>query len=542
MKLLYTFLLLSIYFSSNAQPCSPGDALIDLNVNNINARLRNSGDFWWDGSNGRYITPADGIDEVSAIFAGGLWIGGLDTNGSLKLAAVQYRTGANGDYYPGPLKDSNGQAFEDGCTNWDRFWLVNKSEIDAHFIDFYDGTIDNKIDNIYSWPGRNNPHFESFVGFPIPINQKFAPFFDNDQDGNYNPDNGDFPIIKGDQSIWWVFNDNAGIHGLTNAMPIQIEVHAMAYAFANGDNEHLNNATFYDFELFNKGADKFRDAFIGLWVDFDLGCTDDDYIGYNEEYQMMYVYNEDDIDGLENLDCGVDTYGDKIPLLGIKKIDKNSVTSHIAINRDDSAGYPPMDPQTDVEFYNNLKGFWRDGTPITYGGSGFSTMSTDSTKFLFSGDPSDENGWSMCTADLPFDDRRSLMTSAMPDLLPGQSTTASYAVIYADNVPHPCPSLDRLKEAADAVCDAVLSSSETSISKANFTVSPNPAMDIIKIRSENHIQSIKVIDLNGQIVISDNSYMAKIKIFDISSLPASIYFISIKDDQGNVAIEKIIKN
>lgn len=133
MKLIITFFLFAIYFSSSAQSCSPGEALIDLNVNNINAKLRNSGDLWWDGQDGKYLTPADGIDEVSAIFAGGLWIGGVDPNGSLKLAAVQYRTGSNGDYYPGPLQDNNGQAFEDGCTNWDRFWVVNKSEVDAHF-------------------------------------------------------------------------------------------------------------------------------------------------------------------------------------------------------------------------------------------------------------------------------------------------------------------------------------------------------------------------------------------------------------------------
>lgn len=361
-------------------------------------------------------------------------------------------------------------------------------------------------------------------------------------DGSYNPDNGDFPLIKGDQSIWWVFNDNSGIHGLTHAAAIQIEVQAMAYAFASDSNEDLNNATFYDFNMTNKATDELRDAFVGLWVDFDLGCGDDDFLGYDEEFQMMYVYNKDDYDGDEEDGCYSTAYGNNIPILGIKKIDGNKVTSHLTINRDDSVGYTPMDPQSDAEFYNNLKGLWKDGTPITYGGSGFHPMSTDSTKFLFSGDPSNENEWSMCTSDLPFDDRRSLMSSAMPDLQPGQSTTASYAVIYVNDIEYPCPSLDRLKDAADAVCEAVLSSSEELVSKVNFTVSPNPATDMITITSKNSIQTINLINVNGQNLLTDNSGLSKVKILDVSSLPASIYFISIKDDQGNVAIEKLVKN
>lgn len=545
MKLFYTFLLSIFFFSSFAQGCLPGDAYINLNVNNINAGLRNSGDLWWNGQDGRYITPSDGINEVSAIFAAGLWIGGVDPVGNLKLAAVQYRTGSNGDYYPGPL-DANGQAFENGCVDWDRFWIVNKSDVDSHFSDFNDGSIDNKIENIYSWPGRNNPHFESYLGFPIPADQKLAPFFDNDQDGNYNPDNGDFPLIKGDQSIWWVFNDNAGVHGHTNATAMQMEIHAMAYAFASNSNEDLNNATFYDFEMINKGTEPLIDGFVGLWVDFDLGCNEDDFIGYDKESQMMYVYNEDAVDGLPEGGCfGVNPYVGNIPMLGIKKIDGDvhPVTSFAVNNR--GVSNPPQataDPSNATEFYNYLRGLWGDGTAMTYGGSGFDPASTDTINFAFNGDPSDDTAWSMCTADLSVDDRRAIMSAAMPDLQPGQSTTASYAVIYADNIDYPCPSLDRLKEAADAVCDAVMTSTEVPISKVTFTVSPNPATDVIKISSENLISSVKVIDLSGQVVLIDNGNNEKIKTLDISSLAPSIYLISIQDDRGNIAIEKMVKN
>lgn len=548
MKFTITIFLLSFCFCAFGQNCdSYGDAQIDLNVNNISARLLNSGDLWWDGNEGKYITPADGMLNVSAIFAGALWIGGLDPSNNIKLAGQTYR-GSNGDtdYYPGPLNEL-GQTSLDDCSNWDRFWMVNKSEVDAHILDFNDGAIDQQIDNIYGWPGRNNPHFESIFNFPLPTGQKLAPFFDNDQDGDYNPDNGDYPLIKGDQSIWWVFNDNGGPHRVTFATPMQIEVHAMAYAYTNGNNEDLNNSTFYDFELINKASESLLDGYIGLWVDFDLGCYEDDYVGYDEEYQMMYVYNTDATDGSNGTQCsgGVNTYGDNIPMVGIKKIDGdiNPVSSYVAQNN--GATDPPVattDPDTGNEFYNYLRGVWRDGTPMTFGGSGFNPTSTDTVKFIFNGDPSDEAGWSMCTANLPLGDRRSLMSSAMPDLSPGQSITASYAVIYVSDITYPCPSLDRLKDAADNVCNVVMTSSEAPISTANFTISPNPVMDIIKITSDNFIQSIKVLDLNGQAVIVDDGPRNKIKAFDISNLPPSIYLISITDDNGNVGIEKIVKN
>lgn len=546
MKSILTSLLLVICFSSTAQDCEDsGSAQEELNVNNINALLRNSGDFWWGGPDvGRYITPSEGIEEVSAINTGALWIGGEDENGNLKLSAQQYRSVGKTDFYPGPLSDNSGAAFEDGCTNWDRFWIVNKSEVDAHILDLNDGSIDIQIENIYSWPGRNNPHFEPLLGFPIPENQKLAPFFDNDQDGNYNPDNGDFPLIKGDQSIWWVFNDNAGSHNYTNATPIEVEIHVLAYAFASDDNEDLNNATFYDFEIINKSKNSLNDGFIGLWVDFSLGCPDDDYIGYNEEYQMMYVYNEDVVDGIPGFSCGdiINTYGDNIPIVGIKKMDGevNPVTSYsIQLWGGDNPA-PVNPPNSDEEYYNFLKGLWGDGRAMTYGGSGFNPSSLDTTFYLYSGDPSEDEEWSLCTAYLPFATRVSLMSSAMPDLQPGQSTTASYAVIYADNIDYPCPSLDRLKEAADAVCDGLMTSNETSISMVNFTISPNPAMDFIKITSDNFLQSVKVIDLSGQVVLVENGRNEKVKTLDIGSLPPSIYLVSVQDDQGNVAVEKVL--
>ena len=77
--------------------CSGSSSQIDLNINNVRARILGGGSMWWDLSNGRYIVPnvAPGEKEVSSIFAAGLWIGGYDAANNLKLAAQTYRQNGN---------------------------------------------------------------------------------------------------------------------------------------------------------------------------------------------------------------------------------------------------------------------------------------------------------------------------------------------------------------------------------------------------------------------------------------------------------------
>jgi len=527
-----------------SQECnSYGDAQIDLHVNNVKARLLNSGDLWWDGADGKYIAPAkeQSFLEVSAIYAGALWFGGTNPNGDLKLAAQRYRFDNRTDFFPGPLKLGADSPTGDDCENWDRFWVVNKSDVDDHIADYNDNNkIDNPNPNVYSWPGKNNPSFMDNNGFELPADHSLAPFFDKDGNGDYNPDQGDYPLIKGDQSIWWVFNDLAGNHNVSFSSPMAIEVQAMAYAEASLD-ENINNATYYDFKITNQGTEDLIDSYMGLWVDFDLGCPDDDYMGYDEEYQMMYAYNQDILDGNGQGFCpSINTYAENIPMIGIRQINNanNPVSSFHIYNR----GEPFLDgPDLDFEYYNILRGFWKDGIAMTYGGLGFDPASTDSVSYLFTGDPSDENAWSMCTTNLPFYDRKCVMSTSMKTLQPGQSFTNTYAVIFVENVEHPCPSLDKIKEAADAVTNNVVSSNENVIQALEIEISPNPAYDFLNINSDQPIQNIQVLNINGQVLIDQyNGNNTASYILNLQNLNDGFYFVCVKGQSGSLKIEKFI--
>jgi hypothetical protein len=90
---------------AKAQSCPPATAFDYLDVNNVKARINNGGDMWWDLVNdAEYFVPQAG--NVSAQFAGALWIGGIDDEGNLHVAAQTYRQTGN-DFFPGPL-DANG--------------------------------------------------------------------------------------------------------------------------------------------------------------------------------------------------------------------------------------------------------------------------------------------------------------------------------------------------------------------------------------------------------------------------------------------------
>ncbi|MEM9548603.1 MAG: hypothetical protein AAGA77_21635 [Bacteroidota bacterium] len=496
-----------VQLSGTRFDCQPSTASYCMEINNVRAGLLAAGDMWWDLQNGKYIVPkpAQGFPEVSSIFASGIWIGGVDPNGAIKLAGVTYRNGDNTDYYSGPL-DQNGQTDLEKCSDWDRHFVVKGDNIRLHLSQFQESQqqgieydCDLIPDDVKYWPARGNPYFNEEFDFELP-DQNLADFWDQNGDGIYNPCNGDHPITSqrgcenygqfADEIVFWMFNDNGGPHRLSLATPIQMEVQAHAFAFVTTD--ELNDMTFYKFKLLNKASDDIRDCYFGLWVDPDLGCSEDDYIGCDVSRSLAYVYNEDDEDGSPGSSCpgGINTYGENIPLVGIDlfrgprgpKVFKRDQDGNILqdengnkILLDPTPGTgeqdtivelgmssftyqnrgvsnPPeatRDPEIDFEFYNILQGKWKDGTPITFGGSGFDPASADTVKYVFSDEPGDPFGWSMCTADLPFDDRRFVMATGPLLLQPGAVNEMVLGVPFVPDIDYPCPSIQRLQFADD---------------------------------------------------------------------------------------------
>jgi plastocyanin len=64
------------------------------------------------------------------------------------------------------------------------------------------------------------------------------------------------------------------------------------------------------------------------------------------------------------------------------------------------------------------------------------------------------------------------------------------------------------------------------LSDVTFSVFPNPTSDFLNISTSNNIESVKVFDMNGRLVLLD--FKAKV---DVSSLENGVYTVLVNDDQ-----------
>ena len=293
MSLFIAFCLFCVFLQAQTS-CDEPFAQIDLDINNVRARLLTGGDMWWNPymPQVHYEVPVGG--GVGPLFAGGLWIAGVDEYQQLKVAASKYRK-YGVDFWPGPL-DENGETTYAQCENFDRFWKINRSTIE----DFRDGLLTTIPEEILTWPAYGNPLF-----------QNLAPFVDVNDDGIYNAYDGDYPSIMGDQSVWWVINDRGAednIHAeADNSVPLQFEVQMEAYAF--NCLPALQNHTFYKARIINKSNIGLDSCLFGLHIDIDIGNFDDDYMACDTIHNMGIGYNGNAVDG---------EYGTEPPVVGVK--------------------------------------------------------------------------------------------------------------------------------------------------------------------------------------------------------------------------------
>ena len=202
--------------------CALGNSSVDLDVNNVRARLYNTGGLFWRGSGNVYNVPNDG--EADAIFAAGIWIGGLDNDGILRFAGTNY---GPFEYWPGPLDDLGNPPHD--CNQYDRIFTVYRED-----LKMLDET-GFATSDILDWP------FE--LGAPVA-----------DGDGipeNYDLAAGDRPAIVGDQTAWWIMNDVGNVKEWSFTEPIGLEVQVLAYAFK--DSSALDNTTFYSYNSLTRG-------------------------------------------------------------------------------------------------------------------------------------------------------------------------------------------------------------------------------------------------------------------------------------------------
>ena len=408
------------------------------------------------------------------------------------------------------------------------------------------------------WPGKGNPFFESFFGFELPDTpQGLADFWDENGDGIYNPLDGDHPALlqRGcdarvipDEMIFWIFNDAAGAHSQTLGEPMQMEFQVTAFGF---DQDHFEYSTFYKYKLINRGPETLSDAYFGMWVDPDLGCHIDDAIGSDSLRNMWFLYNKGNMDGEENCTCpdGVIPYCEEIPMLGMDIIrgpldengDELGMSSFAYYQSWPTISFPAAttEPQTPEEFYNYLKGLWRDGSPITASGSGYQT----SNQTICCAYPrSNPNIFGPCDS-LPDSDRKIIQATGPMTFLSGATNELILGVVYVPDIEYPCPNIAELNRADDIIqavfddCISVLTSVENTQEEPvnDIIIAPNPFSKTnhteLNISNLPQKSTIRIFDINGKIVKNFGQVTGhSISWTPKFSLSGGVYFVAVSDN------------
>lgn len=481
--------------SNKAASCTPPNTTTSMSINNVRMVVHTAGNLWQDFPQNKSIYEVPKNSGIMALFTAALWLGGTDANGQLKLAALRYRNGQ--DYWTGPLSNTTAETTSDICNQYDKHFVSTQDEVRNFASWFQAGEADAQNggntqslmfpdyvvpDIIKNWPAHGDPG----------VGQDFylAPFFDYNEDGIYNWEQGDYPwhdiykkkdcqvdrrvSLYGDVNYWWIINDKGNIHTETGGDPIGMEIRAQAFAFATGD--EINNMTFYNYELINRGSLTLFDTYFGFFTDGALGGPYDDYVGCDVNRGLAYYYNGNNYDAD---DAGFKGYGFNPPAVGVDFFegpfqDDDGIDNAYGIgpgealngigygdsivdnerfgmrrflyysNTGGGANTNQTDPVNASDYYHYLRGNWKDGTPFYYGGSGHYSSPGANTalpcEFMFPGD-TDPLGWGTggvpqapwteeSAGNDPYD-RRFLQSAGPFVLKPGAVNNITVGVAYA---------------------------------------------------------------------------------------------------------------
>lgn len=536
--------LILLFIEAKAQTgCGASTAQTDLDINNVSARIFPGADMWWDlVSAPKYEVPNG--SGSNRLFAGSLWIGGVDAGGQAMVAAQMFRatpstTNAT-DFFTGP-GDSCSASY---CNQFDRIWKINKQEV-INFIAGQPATTD-----MIQYPGN-------YLNGNV-----FAPFVDMNSDGIYNSADGDYPAfditgsipdsvdqLYGDQCLWYAFNDVCSTKTQTNSPSMGLEIQGKAFAFASSD-PAINNTTFYQYRIINHSAYTLNNVYLGFWSGTPLFT--DVRRGCHVIKNMAYVTDNYSFDppsnsypsaiGISLLQGPLADVGDGIDNDRDSIIDEPgercSMSSYIVF--ENVNGQPMGNPDSTIDYLNYLQGLNDSVCPCT----------SLPSPYMYPGvsDPGCPCNW---IENSPAGDYFFIMSTGQITFQPGDIQTINYAVTWAvDSIAG--YSLDSLFAAHDVVENffrAGFNNSTVSVNeiKKDFkaTVYPNPFIDQTLIRFDNSTDetlTFALYDAFGKQIRIIEKIRGNQIILEGKNLNSGIYFYTVKNDSGKSFEGKLIVN
>ncbi|RYD55777.1 MAG: T9SS type A sorting domain-containing protein [Sphingobacteriales bacterium] len=537
-------ILLLHYAETDAQ-LMPFSTIEYVDINNLRASVLLHGDLWSQPLNGP--NPACEFPKGSGrhtMMGGALWMAGYGDNGKLHVSAQMYR-GTGNDYWPGPL-DNTGSTTAPIINQWAKIWKINQSDI-SKFLSLTNRDSINTPRVILEWPAKGNLHAKGNGGASIVVDRDMAPYVDANKDGKYNALDGDYPEMKGDQMLWWIFNDNGITHNFSTngGVPFKAEIKACAYAFKKSTS--ADNIIFYEYQVANRSTTNYTDFRMGLWIDPDLGYAFDDFIGFDSSRRMGIVYNGRPEDG----NGEPESYGSQVPtaavtLLSMPGDNQNSKVPAGSFVYHNNGNGVLGDPATDSDYDNYMRALLKNGDPFRNDFVGKGVVSRGfgtgpATKYVFPGDPSDNKQWSECASNNQPYDRRFLITSNDFNFNAGATEKLVFALVVTDPIPaYSCnDGFNEIKKVADSAQQIHKSLQSVSVGRIHTASSqinayPNPASSMLYIEGLNSAvanNAVRVYDNIGRLIATENIYKDGRLQIDISRLAPGMYYIQCRDGE-----------
>ncbi|OFY87026.1 MAG: hypothetical protein A3K10_03500 [Bacteroidetes bacterium RIFCSPLOWO2_12_FULL_31_6] len=567
----------------------------NLDLNNINATVGYDGLFTsYSNPNPNGITPgfeAPSGNNTHTISGANLWIAGknLDSAYASANTAEIYMEKTYGN--SGPIMDFS-EYTKHYDFDWDRVWKINNYDLIYHVNNWMNGGYQ-PIEVIANWPA----HGDTTIGQAFYL----APFVDNNGDGIYNPYAGDYPKIKGQQAIYFIYNSERDkIQNYSNEN-MKVEVHGMAYVYNCSSDSAINNTVFVDFKVYNRSNLTFDSTYIGVMAYMNIGDLADDYMGTDVDRNSVYAYNGDLIDENDS-NTTYSGYLSKTPaqsmtLLKGAKQDNDGIDNNFGINANETINglgfgdgisdneYWGMEvspiylPYTSCfgpnfyaiyssEFYSLLKGYWPfDGSSIVYGGNGVaaSTGGTVPCKYLYPNNSDSyfygtqglsQPNWTEVTEGNPPGQRNPIISSGPFTFVANGSTEINVAFVFGkdyqatDNESSILIMQERIDSIRSyystdfvSVCGGTLGVSENATEKEQIVaVYPNPFNNELNIyyELEKNTATLEVYNLMGEKI--KNQLLTQQKtVIDLSNHANGIYFVTIIDGNNRIS-RKVVKH
>ncbi|MCH8928746.1 MAG: hypothetical protein IIB39_08535 [Candidatus Marinimicrobia bacterium] len=241
---------------------------------------------------------------------------------------------------------------------------------------------------------------------------KGAPFYDNNNDGLYDPSIDRPGLAAADQVIWFVTNDldTSIVRGFVGSPPIGLENQVTIWAYDRdgtlGDIIFRRNRLIYKGNELTPENATIDSMFISQWCDVELGDSGDDWAGYDSLTNTAYFYNNSDIDnkfiefGLAPPSVGYTlVQGPIVPSLGEEAIKGFSVRSnfknlHLSSFVVKMIGTSISDPSAFGNYSATLQFYdWMQGLRPDTGGDYLNPLTNQPTLFHLTGDPITGTGW-----------------------------------------------------------------------------------------------------------------------------------------------------